>query len=118
MPLDGSIVQMVSMLVILSHALLLLLLLLTRITRRFRHYVHPVMRLTVRQNIKAWIALSVILTPESLGMTIHRRLLPAMNAMRTHVRQIRIHRQVIVLNVTSMPETPGWVQPILTVHRL
>jgi hypothetical protein len=73
---------------------------------------------TARQNIsKAWIAFSVILTPEGRGMTIRRRLLPAMNAMRTRVRQIGIRRHVIVLNVTSMQAIPGWEQ-FMTIHRL
>ena len=98
MPLDGSIVKMVSMLVILSHALLFMFL-LTRITRWYRHYVHPAMRSTARQNIKAWIALSVILTPVGCGMTIRRRLQPAMNAMRTRVRQNLTRRAVTVANV-------------------
>ena len=65
---------------------------------------------------KTWIALSVILTQEGRGMTIRRRLLPAMNAMRTRVRQIGIRRHVIVLNVTSMPAIPGWEQFMTTVH--
>jgi hypothetical protein len=68
------------------------MLLLTRITHRSRHHVHRAMKAYVLQIRirKARIALSVILTPEVLGMTIHRRLLPAMNAMRTRVLHLHI----------------------------
>ena len=95
------------------------MLLQTCITHRFPQAVIPAMRSTARQIhiSKAWIALSVILTPEGCGMTIRRRLQPAMNAMRIRVLPIRIRRPVIVLNVTLMPETSGWVQP-MTIHRL